>query len=388
MPSFTARIVTDDGVRTISVEASDQYQAERKALHQGQVLSIKKKFNFDITGGMNSSERNTFMLRLSSMVGSKMSTTAALDLLATTFTGNIRKCAVGLLNKIESGMSLAEAIDEDRKNFPMATAALVKAGTQGSGETWKSLRDAADFEYLIAGIQKGASKEIMSSIGSFFIAAALMITTVYYFGPQVTENKMFSNSAAVDVGWIETTGKILCLIQIIMLVIFLGFFWLGTAGRALFPNVADKIILKVPYYKDLVLSRNSYVVLYKFGLLVKSGIPMEESLALTADGSPKGALRSDIERALLFIRTGKTWPNALETLHPTDRAALASSADREDAARTLDMLATQYRDMYMNRIKSFAPALKMISALFMTAAGGLLFGLTMLPMLQFSAGAL
>lgn len=388
MPSFIARVVTDDGVKDIKIEAPDQAQAERKAVNHGQILTIKRKFNFELRRGMGSSERNTFMLRLSSMVGSKMSTTDALDLLATTFSGKIQKCAQGLLAKIENGSSLSEAIDEDRKNFPMATAALIKAGAQGSGQTWKSLRDAADFEYLINGIQKGAFSEISAAVGSFFIAAALMISTVYYFGPQVTENKMFANSASVDVGWLETTGKILCYIQIVMLVIFLAFFWLGTAGRAMFPNLADKIILKVPYYKDLVLSRNSYVVLYKFGLLVRSGVPMEESLALTAEGSPKGALRTDIERALLFIRTGKTWPNALETLHPTDRAALASSADREDAARTLDMLASQYRDMYMSRIRSFAPALKMVAALFMTAAGGLLFGLTMLPMLQFSAGAM
>lgn len=197
---------------------------------------------------------------------------------------------------------------------------------------------------------------------------------------------MFKQSGTVDVDWVELTGKILFYIQVFLVVVLLVFFWLGTAGRAIAPNLADKIILKVPYYKDLVLSRNAYVVLYKFGLLVSSGIPMEESLALTAEGSPRGALRSDIERALSFIRSGKTWANALETLHPTDRAALAFSSDREDAARTLDMLARQYRDMYMSRIKSFAPALNMIAAVFMSAAGALLFGLVILPMLQFSAG--
>jgi general secretion pathway protein F len=197
---------------------------------------------------------------------------------------------------------------------------------------------------------------------------------------------MFKQSDAVNVDWIETVGKVLCAIQICMLVFFSLFLWLGTAGRALAPDLADKLILRIPYYKDLVLSRNAYVVLYKFGLLVGSGIPMEESLALTAEGSPRGALRTDIERSLVFIRSGKTWANALETLHPTDRAALSSSTDREDTARTLDMLARQYRDMYMSRIKSFAPALQMVAALFMTASGALLFGLVILPMLQFSAG--
>lgn len=386
MAIFTARVVTDSGIKTVKVDALDAREAEKKAHQQGtQVLSVKRRWNFDLSTGMTAGERNTFMLRLSSMVGSKMPVTRALDLLATTFTGRIRKCAQGLMAQMESGSTLADAIDNDRKNFPVATSALVKAGVQG-GETWKALRDAAEFEYLISGIQKGAAKDIAAAIGTFVISAGLMISSVYYFGPQVTENPMFKQSDAVNVDWIETVGKVLCAIQICMLVFFSLFLWLGTAGRALAPDLADKLILRIPYYKDLVLSRNAYVVLYKFGLLVGSGIPMEQSLALTAEGSPRGALRTDIERSLVFIRSGKTWANALETLHPTDRAALSSSTDREDTATTLDMLARQYRDMYMSRIKSFAPALQMVAALFMTASGALLFGLVILPMLQFSAG--
>lgn len=384
MPTYSARIVTDDGIRTVKIDAGDQVNAERIAGRQGQVLSVKRRFALDLAPGMSASERNTFMLRLSSMVGSKMSATESLRLLSTTFSGNIKKTAAGMLARIESGMSLADAIDSDRKNFPIATAALVKAGVSG-GETWKALRDAAEFEYLISGIQKGAFKDIAAAIGTFVMSAAMMISTVYYFGPQVTENPMFAKSAAVNVGWIQVTGEVMSWMQGIMLIIFGLFLWLGTAGRALFPDLADKIILSVPYYKDLVLSRNSYIVLYKLGLLVSSGIKMEESLALTAEGSPRGALRSDVERALRFIRTGKNWANALETLHPTDRAALSSSTDREDTARTLDMLAMQYRDLYMSRIKSFAPTLQMVAAVFMTAAGAILFGLTILPMLQFSA---
>lgn len=385
MVAYIARVVTDEGVRKFKIDAPDQNAAERRASQHGQVLNIKRKFDMDITRGMSASERNTFMLRLSSMVGSKMSATESLRLLASTFSGNIKKCAVGLLEKIEQGNSLADAIDADRKNFPVATSALVKAGVQG-GETWKALRDAAEFEYMISGIQKGASKDIFAAFGTFIISFLLMYASVYHFGPQVIENPMFAQSESVDVGWIFTTGVVMVWFQIVLLSIFGVFFWLGTAGRVLFPDLADKIILKIPFYKDLVLSRNSYVVLYKFGLLVGSGIPMEESLALTAEGSPRGALRTDVERALMFIRTGKSWANALETLHPTDRAALASSADREDTARTLDMLAHQYRDLYMSRMRSFAPVLKGIAAFFMTAAGFLLFGLTMMPMLQFSAG--
>jgi general secretion pathway protein F len=115
-------------------------------------------------------------------------------------------------------------------------------------------------------------------------------------------------------------------------------------------------------------------------------VRIEESINLTWESCPRGALRTDLWRALTAVRNGRSWGQSMQTLHPTDRAALSSSTDREDVARTLDVLATQYRDIYVQRISSFAPALQIVAALFMSLASAVLFGLTILPMLQLSAG--
>ena len=384
MAIYIVKVLTEDGIRTTRVEAADDTSADRIAGRKGTVLSRKRQMSTDLSRGMSASERNTFMLRLSSMVGSKMAASEALKLIAETFSGRIRQCATQMVERINQGMNLADAISADTKNFPPATAALVKAGVSG-GETWRALREAAEFEYLITGIQKGAMKDIAAAIGTFFIAFGLMIMTVYWLGPTVTENPIFRNNPNIDVYWPTIIGHALVWIMGAKAFLFLVFAWIGTAGRLISPDQADKLILKIPYYKDLVLSRNSYIVLYKLGLLVKSGIRIEECLSLTADGSPKGAMRTDMYRALGFIRQGKNWANGMETLHPTDRAALSCSTDRTDTARTLDMLATQYRDLYMSRIKSFAPVMQTLAALYMSAAGAEMFFLTMLPMLQFSA---
>jgi general secretion pathway protein F len=384
MPKFTARVSTEKGIKSIIVDASDSSNAERLAGKKGQVLSIKKNGNFDMSRGMSAAERHMFMLRLSSMIGSKMSAATALRLMAETFSGRIKLTSQGLLEKIEQGVALHDAIAADTKNFPIATSALVKAGIE-SGETWRALRDAAEFEYMIAGIQKGAMKEMAAAIVNYFVAFGMMWGSVYWMGPEVLDNALFKNNSAVNVGWAEIMGIVLTWGMGVGAVIGAFFIWLGTAGRILFPDFADKLILRIPFYKDLVLSRNSYIILYKFGLLVASGMRMEECLILTADGSSKGAMRTDFERALRFAKNGKPWANGLETLHPTDRAALNSSTDREDTARTLEMLATQYRDLYMSRMRSFAPVLQSVSALCIAASGIVMFGLTILPFLQLSA---
>lgn len=384
MPKFTVRISTDKGIKSVVIDASDASHAERIANKKGQVLSLKKNSNFDLARGMSPSERHMFMLRMASLLRSKTSAAAALRLMADSFGGKIRSTAQGLLEKIEQGIALHEAISSDTKNFPIATSALVKAGIE-SGETWRALRDAASFEYMIAGIQKGAMKEMAAAIVNYFVAFAMMWGSVYWMGPEVLDNPLFADNPAVNVAWAEILGVVLTWTMGVGAAIGAFFIWLGTAGRIIFPDFADKLILKIPFYKDLVLSRNSYVILYKFGLLVSSGMRMEECLTLVADGSPKGAMRTDFERALRFAKNGKPWANGLETLHPTDRAALNSSTDREDTSETLDMLAEQYRDLYMSRMRSFAPALQSISAMCIALSGVVMFGLTILPFLQLSA---
>lgn len=384
MARYEVRVLTSKGSKILKVDASDLDSAKRVASRTGRVLSAKRSFHLDITPGMNASERYTFMVRLSSMVGSKVGTAEALRLIIATFSGNVRRAAQEMLGRIEDGMDIPQAMDADRKNFPVATTALVRAGAQ-SGETWRALKDAADFEYKLQTIRKGSMKEMAQAIGSFIIAGILMIATTEYFGPYVMNNDMFAAAETVEVNWIEVTGKIATYIMIVLLVIFGVMFWLGTVGRRLIPNFADKIILKVPYYKDLILARNNYVTLYKLGLLIGSGIRVEEALKLTSESSPRGALKSDLLAALKAVRSGHPWAAVMNTLHPTDRAALVSSTDRRDIARTLDILAQQYSDLYIQRMTSFAPLLQLISALFMTLAGGVLFGLTILPMLQLAA---
>src|SRR3546814_17117967 len=108
------------------------------------------------------------------MVGSKVGTAEALRLIVTTFGGNVRRAAQGMLDRVEAGMDLPAAMEHDRKNFPMATTALVKAGAQG-GETWRALKDAGDFEHKMQTIRKSSSKEMLSATASFLIAGALII---------------------------------------------------------------------------------------------------------------------------------------------------------------------------------------------------------------------
>lgn len=117
---------------------------------------------------------------------------------------------------------------------------------------------------------------------------------------------------------------------------------------------------------------------------------LEECLRLSRDNSPRGELRDDLERARAVIVKGssKPWPYVMTTLHPTDKAALATAQDRSQIATTIAELALQYRNLYRQRIAVFVPVAQVLAAVFLSLAGVVLFGVAIVPPLQMTSGIL
>lgn len=230
------------------------------------------------------------------------------------------------------------------------------------------------------------------AFGSFTFAAITIIVSTLYLGPKIMESSLMASLAdqgsAVDIGWVNTSASIIGYLMSGLMSIALALWALSSIGRRVAPVLADELIQKIPYYKDLVLARNSYITLYGLALLVRSGVTTEEALRLTAQNARVGALQRDLTAALQAVRSGRPWASALKTFHATDRAALMSAVDREQIANTFDTLSRQYKDLYAQRLRSFVPLLNVLAALFLSLAGAILFGQSILPMLMASQNVL
>ncbi len=215
------------------------------------------------------------------------------------------------------------------------------------------------------------------------------MASVFYIGPEIMKIGLVAeNKDKIDVGWVNTMAEVLAVTIGIAAVIMSGLLWLATMGRALFPEWADKIILKIPFYNDIVMAQDNYLVLRRLSLMIGSGVRVEEALLSAEESAKPGLLKKNMTDAVRNLRMGQKWSSALSTLHPTDRAALALAADRGQIADNLNMIAEQAQDLYMQRINSFAPMLMVVSAIAVTLAGVVMFGQTVLPMLQIAAGML
>lgn len=371
------------------IEALNALDAAKACKKKGTVLSVKRKWGFKIQDPLSRNDRISFMTRLAGLQSARVGASESLSLLGQFYKGPIKRVSTRMLAHIESGSDIAEAMERiGPPDFPQHITALVKAGSKG-GETGKAIDAAVEFEKKLHEIKRQSSGGIWSGLGGFVSALGITLGTTEYFGPMVLESDLMKiGGDAIDVGWAETLADWSSAIMIGLTILMLVLFALGSVGRLTMPSIADKIILKIPFYKDLVLAKNNYVILFGLSQLVGTGVPMDQALKLQAEAAPKGAMRDDLEAAWRAVKSGRPWAMAMKNLHPTDKAALSTSQDKEQVARALDAMSRQYQILFAQRIATLGPVLQLIAVSFLVLSGIILFGMTIVPMFQLSAGGL
>ena len=388
MATYKATIKSGKGVAEFEIEAETIDTAKMIARRRGKVMTVKKVSAASslFESHLTVAERQILLQNLSNMLGARLGASEAIEVIRRTFSGNVKKVSDKILRHMETGADIVEALERiGAPNFPDTVLALIRAGSR-SGETWRSLRDAALFEQEIENVKKNSKGGIGAGVAGFLVAAGVTLGTKFYVAPKLMDSDFFKMASdKVDLTFIDAMTNVVGFTMLFLTVIFVFLLLLGGVGRKVVPAFSDMIVMKIPFYKDLILAKNNYTTLYGLSLLIRSGVPMEQSLSLTAQASPKGALRKDLEKGVAAIKKGKPWAAAMDSLAETDKAALSVSADREQIADTLGNLSVYYKEAYARVVGSVGPTLQLIAAIFLVLSGGILFGYTMLPMLQVAA---
>lgn len=389
MSLFEAKIIDAQGSQLLTISAPDLHSAYSLAEQSGKVVYCKKRFSPFQSMSLTSAERELLLSQLAFLTASGMGTGAALRTLQSNYSGRLAQVAGELLAYIEAGEGLDTAMEQlGSADIPAATQALVRAGYR-AGQGSEGLEAAAGFESELRELKKTSGADMIISSVSFLGAVVLILATVFYIGPSILATPLISGAGdAVDVEWALILGKVTALFMFLLLagVAFLTATHLLVRQR--YPLWADRLTLRVPLWRDVVLSRERYLGFFSIQALMGPSISLEQVFDIAAKGTPKGMLRTELERAGQAVRDGEDWLPHLNSLSPIDKAALSGAADRRQLAHTFKRLAGQYRDRYSRSRETATNLLRVCSALTLTIAGGVLFALSVLPMLQASSSIL
>lgn len=391
MLTFRVTLKTSKGVETALYSGESEVGVRKSAARKGRVISVKRANSFVLGRKLSVSDRTVFFQRLSSMVASRVSMSEALKVIHDSFGGMVREAAALLLQHIEDGATLPDAMDlAGDRYFPETVRALIRTASHG-GEFANSLREAARFELELDAVKKESGKGLWNASLGFLAGVGTLFGSTLYVGPQMMQSDLMrAAKSSVDIGWVIVLSSVLNwsvgLVVGTMLIALTSLYLV----RPFKPAAVDRIILKIPFYRDLVLAKQNYITFFGLGILLTAGLRLEECLRLSRDSAPKGELREDLDRARRVIVDGgtKPWPFVMTSLHATDKAALATAQDRSQIALTISELSLQYRNLYRQRLSVFVPTAQMLAALFLSLAGVVLFGVAIIPMMQMTNGLL
>ncbi|MFN9470804.1 type II secretion system F family protein [Acidovorax sp.] len=391
MRTFRVTIKTAKGIESALFTGESEAAVRKTASRKGRVISVKRANSLVLGRRMSVADRTVFFQRLSSMVASRVSMSEALKIIHDSFGGMVREAAALLLQHIEQGATLTDAMDlAGDRYFPETVRALIRTASHG-GEFASSLREAARFELELDAVKSESGKGLWNAALGFLAGVATLFGSTLYVGPQMMKSDLMrAAKSSVDIGWVLTLSSVLnWSVGLIVGVALIALASLYIV-KPFKPAAVDRVILKIPFYRDLVLAKQNYITFFGLGILLSAGLRLEECLRLSRDSAPRGELREDLERARKVIVEGGTrpWPFVMTSLHPTDKAALATAQDRSQIALTISELSIQYRNMYRQRLSVFVPTAQTFAALFLSLAGVVLFGVAIIPMMQMTNGLL
>lgn len=386
MKSFKVKMMVNRKPVETIIAAPDLAAARKIAERRGPVLSIKAvSGGLNLGGGkMSLEDRLIFFQRLSSMLGSKVGASEALDIIYQSFSGKVREAARILKDQLVQGKSLADAMAVAGTDyFPETVVAIIRTGSKG-GDMAYAIREAARFEKELESVKRESSKGILSALSGFLAGVITILASTMYVAPQIMESSLVKMTDGVDIGWVMDVAWGISAIAIFATLLLGGIFLYGVVLRPLAPATIDRGIMKIPFYRDMALAKTNYMVFFGLSVLLKAGLQVEEALTLSIEGAPRGELRNDLERAKAALKgsSSKPWPYAMTMLHPTDKAALATAQNTEQTAKTIGDLALQYQMIYRARLGLFVPAVQTFSAVFLSLAGFVLFGVSVIPLMQ------
>jgi len=389
MSTYIAKVQTGPDIETVFLTADSEASAREQAARYGNVLSIKRRIQIGNRLRLTRSDRAILLQRLAAMIGSKMGQAESLRLLNETFSGQIGVISGELRNRIEAGRTLLEAMEGvGSAAFPEATVAVIRSGSQG-GSMAKALQDAVNFEHEINAIRSESSIGILVAAFGFFAGVAALLITTLYIVPEMEASPMIQEFGGGErLAWVTWTSNIMTWLAIVV-VVFSGMSMFITKVVRLFkPAEIDRLIMFVPYVRDISLARRNHVAFYGLSVLMSAGLNAEEALRIAHDGSARGQTREDFAAGLEAVRAGRPWATEMQSLHPTDRAALSVSQNRKQVAESLTFIAEQYKRIYKIRIDQVVPTAQLLAAVFLVAAGVVVFGAVMIPMLEMVQAAL
>jgi type IV pilus assembly protein PilC len=306
-----------------TIEAKDRKEAKAKLEEQGFLNVILKSAELEKTGFANVLylkrlsliDRLTFTKNLSVMIKAGMTIDESLRSLRDQATKPlIKRILKRVVSSVEAGQSLADSLAMFPRQFNKIFINIIRTGEE-SGNLEENLKQLA--------IQLEKDNTLRRRIKSAMMYPIIVLVTAFVIGmslalfvlPRVTkifkqldvEPPLATRILLVVADFLQDYG-VFVFIGLFALIIFT--IWLGK--RKFMHPIVHPIYLNIPAFGKIVLNINLARFCRTLGTLLKSGIPISQSLEILYDTMENSVFKKSIKEFKAQVAEGVTLADTLE----------------------------------------------------------------------------
>lgn len=340
--------------------------------------STKKKkgaaaFNFDLNfdlGGINLTQKALFSKNLAMMIKSGITISESLSIIEESLPSRFRRAVVNIRHTVESGGALSVAMSQYPKIFSSLYINTVYAG-ESSGTLQSNL------EYMAEQLRK--EKELNSKIKGAMLYPAVVLIAAFFLGLGISFivlPKIVPLFEGLGVKLPLSTRLLISFSRAMQdhgLIIVIGllagvFFLIWLVRRKFTQPITHWLLLHIPILYPLVRSTNIARFCRTLGTLLKSGLTIDEALAVTKDSIGNYYYKKALDDITMRVGSGMKLSDSLKAhkdVFPTLVARMMNVGEQSGGFEdVLFYLASFYEEEVDNGTKTISTAVEPLLLIF------------------------
>jgi type IV pilus assembly protein PilC len=333
----------------------------------------RKRRAFSI-GGVRSKQLTTFTRQLSTLQDAGLPILRSLRILeGQSKPGPLKNSLMGVIEDVESGNTLSEAMAKQPKAFDNLYVNMVKAGEAG-GALEVILQRLAEFKERAQSLKRKVQGAMIYPIAVMTVATLIVGFIMYWIIPKFKE--IFA-----DFG-VDLPGPTVALIEISDWVV--NYWYLIPAipiGFVIFVKIVkknrtgayiiDRITLKIPIVGKIASKATVARTCRTLGTLIASGVPILEALSIARDTAGNEVFRRAFDHIHASIREGESMAVPLKETRIVDDMVV-NMVDVGEETGALDNMLYKVADVYDEEVAVLVEGLvSLLEPLMVVVLGGI-----------------
>jgi type IV pilus assembly protein PilC len=353
---------------------SERTKKASKKVAQAKKTGRRKKKAFTI-GRISSKQLCTFTRQLSTLQDAGLPILRSLKILEGQCKPGVLKNALqDIVEDIESGSTLSEAMVKHPKAFDRLYVNMVKAGEAG-GALEAILQRLADFKEKAQSLKRRIQSAMVYPIVVIFVALGIVGFILYWIVPKfqaifddfnlplpmMTQWLIKASQVVVKRWWI------VIITPIIFWIILKLLYRLKTGAYIL-----DRILLLIPVMGDIANKSTVARTTRTLGTLVQSGVPILESIHIVRDTAGNAVFERAFNRIYDSIREGETIAQPLRESRIVDDIVV-NMIDVGEETGELDTMLNKIADNYDEEVEALVESLvSLLEPIMIVVLGGII----------------